>query len=208
MLHANIGAFSRHHILPTSLRPHETWNPSHSSSPTTVLKISDRFSETAMLSILRWRWRFFIIFVCVWLRWRWRLCMIACDCIKMTMTSVSVIARWRMRGKGKMQSRSPGRVVPAVLASRSTNTCYNTAYTNTNTQRQKYKYKGQGQVCHTVFKQYLFNISQHFNILLQFHTSLQYLNILRLQVRYVQLQYDVHHNLSRPYNWRPYPTRP
>ena len=40
-----------------------------------------------------------------------------------------------------MQSRSPGRVVPAVLASRSTNTCYNTAYTNTNTQRQKYKYK-------------------------------------------------------------------
>ena len=47
MLHANIGAFSRHHILPTSLRPHETWNPSHSSSPTTVLKISDRFSETA-----------------------------------------------------------------------------------------------------------------------------------------------------------------
>ena len=69
------------------------------------------------------------------------LCVIACDCIKMTMTSVSVIARWRMRGKGKMQSRSPGRVVPAVLASRSTNTCYNTAYTNTNTQRQKYKYK-------------------------------------------------------------------
>ena len=53
-----------------------------------------------------------------------------------------------------MQSRSPGRVVPAVLASRSTNTCYNTAYTNTNTQRQKYKYKGQGQVCRTVFKQH------------------------------------------------------
>ena len=133
----------------------------------------------SMLSILRWRWRFFIIFVCVWLRWRWRLCMIACDCIKMTMTSVSVIARWRMRGKGKMQSRSPGRVVPAVLASRSTNTCYNTAYTNTNTQRQIHKYKNTNtkakgrsvtqclnNICSTSVNTSIFcyNFTLHFNI--------------------------------------------
>ena len=107
------------------------------------------------------------------------LCMIACDCIKMTMTSVSVIARWRMRGKGKMQSRSPGRVVPAVLACCSTNTCYNTAYTNTNTQRQKYKYKytntkAKGRsvaqclnnICSTSVNTAIFcyNFTLHFNI--------------------------------------------
>ena len=151
-----------------------------------------------MLSILRWRWRFFIIFVCVWLhvialRWRWRLCLWL------------HVEEWE--GKARCRAGAQGGSCP--LSWRSTNTCYNTAYTNTNTQRQKYKYK----YTNTKAKgrsvaQCLNNISEHFNILLQFHTSLQYLNILRLQVRYIQLQYDVHHHLSRPYNWRPYPTRP